>query len=345
MKKQIVGLLSAMVFLCAGTAIASDWNFYGSARVSTFWADSDLKDQVDFSEGLQSNARIGAKVAVSDELTGRFEYGTSGGNANIRLLYGAWNFGSGTLTVGQDYTPMYLPVSNQVWNDDNGLHGYGDPYPGRQPQVKLQFGGFQIAAISANTDYYNTNTGKLADDDIQIVIPRIEVSYGMEMGNAAFDIAGGYTTFEYNDDEDVDSYVVLARGTWEAAGFNLGLVAFYGQNAGNMIACNTTGSTTGKGYAEIDTLTGQVDDVDNYGGEIVAGYTFNEMFGIEAGFGYMQGEYDNASDEDEVFAYYLQAPITLAPGVTITPEVGVIDYDETGQDEITYFGAKWQINF
>ncbi len=343
MKKQIVGLLSAMVLLCAGTAIASDWNFYGSARVSTFWTDSDLKDQVDFSEGLQSNARIGAKVKVSDELTGRFEYGTSGGNANIRLLYGAWNFGAGTLTVGQDYTPMYLPVSNQVWNDDNGLHGYGDPYPGRKPQIRLQFDGFQIAAISTDTNYYNGTT--TVSDNTQVVIPRIEVSYGINISdNATFDIAGGYTTFEYNDAEDIDSYVILARGTWAAAGFNLGLVAFYGQNAGNLIDCTTTGAKNGEGYAAIN-AAGQVYDVENYGGEIVAGYTFNEMFGIEAGFGYMQGEYDNASNEDKVFAYYLQAPITLAPGVTITPEVGVIDYDETGQDEITYFGAKWQINF
>ncbi|MGD9822745.1 hypothetical protein [Desulfobacter sp.] len=343
MKKQIVGLLSAMVLLCAGTAIASDWNFYGSARVSTFWEDSDLKDQVDFSEGLQENARIGAKVKVSDELTGRFEYGAKNDNANIRLLYGAWNFGAGTLTVGQDYTPIYLPLSNQVWNDDKGLHGYGDPYPGRRAQVKLQFDGFQIAAIKPNTKYYDGTD--LVDKKIQVVIPRIEVSYGINISNnATFDIAGGYTTFEYNDDEDIDSYIIQARGTWEAAGFKLGLVAFYGQNAGNLIECHTTGNADGEGYAKIDTLTGQVDDVDNYGGEIVAGYTFNDMFGVEAGFGYMQGEYDDA-DEDEVYAYYLQAPITLAPGVTITPEVGYIDYNESGQDEITYFGAKWQINF
>ncbi|WP_035235529.1 hypothetical protein [Desulfobacter vibrioformis] len=345
MKKQIVGLLSAMVFLCAGTAIASDWNFYGSARVSTFWEDSDLKDQVDFSEGLQSNARIGAKVKVSDELTGRFEYGTSGGNANIRLLYGAWDFGAGTLTVGQDYTPMYLPVSCQVWNDDNGLHGYGDPYPGRHPQIKLKFDEFQIAAISTNTTYYTVGGGT-SSANTQVVIPRIEVSYGINMGgNAGIDIAAGYTTFEYNDNEDVDSYVIMIRSTAQIAGFKLGTVVFYGQNAGNMIACNTSGTDYGKGYAAINTGTGQVDDVENFGAEIVVGYTFDEMFAIEAGFGSMQNEYDSASSGDGLFAYYLQAPITLAPGVTITPEIGLIDYYEDTQDQITYFGAKWQINF
>lgn len=345
MKKQIVGLLSAMVFLCAGTAIASDWNFYGSARVSTFWQDSDKDDQFDFSEGLQSNARIGAKVKVSDELTGRFEYGTKDGDANIRLLYGAWNFGSGTLTVGQDYTPMYLPVSHQVWGDDNGLHGYGDPYPSRHPQIKLKFDGFQIAAISTNTKYYDSTSTSIKSSNTQVVIPRIEVSYGINMGsNAGIDIAAGYTTFEYNDDEDVDSYVILIRSTVQIAGFNLGTVAFYGQNAGNLVDCTTGGGDRGEGYAMIN-AAGQVDDVENYGAEIVAGYTFNDMFAVEAGLGCMQGEYDSDSSGDGVFAYYVQVPITLAPGVTITPEVGVIDYYEEGQDEITYVGAKWQINF
>lgn len=59
----------------------------------------------------------------------------------------------------------------------------------------------------------------------------------------------------------------------------------------------------------------------------------------------MQGEHDDADDEDEIFAYYLQVSITLASGVTITPEVGVVDYDEGYQDEIACFGAKCQIDF
>lgn len=344
MKKQIMGLLSAIVFLCTGTAVASAWNFYGSARVGTFWEDSDLADEVNFSEYLHCSSRIGAKVKVSDELTGRFEYGALNDTVNLRLLYGAWHLGNGSFIVGKDYTPLYLPLSHQVWNQDKGLHGYGEPFPGRHPQVKLKFGGFQIAAISPNTDYYDTNTNTLAGDNVQVVIPRIEVSYGMNAGNAAFDIAAGYTAFEYNDDQDIDSYVILTRGSLTAGAFNIGLVAFFGQNAGNMVHCNTTGGNNGKGYARVD-AAGRVDHVENYGGEMVAGYTVNDMFAVECGFGYMQGEYDHDADKDAVFAYYIQVPVTLAPGVTITPEAGVIDYDEDGQAQLSYVGAKWQINF
>ena len=338
-----MGLLSAFALLCAGTAFAADWNFYGSARIGTFWTDSDLADETNLDEYLQGNSRIGANVTVSDELTGRFEYGASGGKVNVRLLYGQWNFGSGTFTVGQDYTPLYLPVSNQVYNTDNGLNGQGEPYPGRHPQLKLKFGGFQIAVVSPETGYINA-AGDLTDTNVQVVFPRIEIAYGINLGSGSFDIGAGYNTFEYNDDEDIESYVVVARGKFQAAGLSIGAEAFYGQNPGNMVLCDTTGSDDGAGYARI-TAAGDIDDVEAYGGEIVIGYTFSNMFGIEAGCGYMQGEYDDDADEDKVIAYYLQAPITLAPGVIITPEVGVVDYDESGQDELTYFGAKWQINF
>jgi len=58
-------------------------------------------------------------------------------------------------------------------------------------------------------------------------------------------------------------------------------------------------------------------------------------------------DYGNATlyvnDSDEVQSYYLNMPITLAEGVSIVPEIGVVDYNESGQDEITYGGAKWQI--
>ncbi len=48
---------------------------------------------------------------------------------------------------------------------------------------------------------------------------------------------------------------------------------------------------------------------------------------------------------DDVQSYYLSAPATLVEGVSIVPEIGVVDYNESGQDEITYGGAKWQIEF
>ena len=335
--------------LYSGMAIAADWNFYGSARVETFFTDSDKDDTTNISESLQANSRIGARVKVSDELIGRFEYGANEGNANIRLLYGEWDFGSGKLLVGQNYTPLYMPVSNQVYFGDNGLEGWGEASPGRHAQIRLTFGGLKIAAISPDTTYFledgvaGTTEDDLSDDDVEVTIPRLEISYQMSLDNWSAGIGAGYNSFEYNNKEDVDSYVGVIMGKFKTGAFSLGGQAFIGQNVGNIIVANTTGDELGNGYAKIN-AAGKVFDNDAAGFEVVAAYVVNEMISFEAGYGYMETEYDN-EEGDDVASYYLQAPITLAPGVIIVPEVGMVDYQEDGQDEITYFGAKWQINF
>lgn len=47
---------------------------------------------------LHGNSRIGARVKVSDSVNGRFEYGALNG-VNLRILWGEWNFGAGSLGV------------------------------------------------------------------------------------------------------------------------------------------------------------------------------------------------------------------------------------------------------
>ena len=352
MKKIIVAV--AALALMAGSAYAADWNFYGSARVSTFWKDVDVDGGPDpdtqFEETLQSNARIGAKVKVSDELTGRFEYGASGGDANIRLLYGEWNFGAGKLLVGQDYTPMYLPGSNQVYKNDNALDGWGNVNGNlRKAQIKLTFGDFQIAFVENEKNVYDN--GVAFTDDV--VMPMIQVRYALTFENFVITMAGGYQTFDVetaNIDDDVTSW---GLGLDVAA--NFGALSVSGQvsggtNVGNLydIYVNDSDAIIGRGYADVSGT--KVIDNDAMGFRVAVAYAFNEMFGVEVGYGYQQTEFDmSGSEEDEVQSYYIQFPITLAPGVHVVPEVGVVDYMDNAQgnseSETTYFGAKWQINF
>ncbi len=55
------------------------------------------------------------------------------------------------------------------------------------------------------------------------------------------------------------------------------------------------------------------------------------------------------SQKDEAWVAYLQALITMAPGVYLAPEVGYIDYMDgvngDSQGYQWYVGAKWQIDF
>ena len=123
MKKSIAILAAfALVAGFAVTATAADWSFYGSARMSTFSnsiseeASATGFDDTDTRWDIQTNARIGANVSAGD-VGGRFEYGTSGGNANLRLLYGTWDFGGGELLVGQAYTPITFFASGDPISD------------------------------------------------------------------------------------------------------------------------------------------------------------------------------------------------------------------------------------
>ncbi len=62
---------------------------------------------------------------------------------------------------------------------------------------------------------------------------------------------------------------------------------------------------------------------------IVPALKFTDTLRFEAGFGLRQDNADGApgySQKDESWVAYLQAMITLAPGVYLCPEVGYIDY-------------------
>lgn len=362
MKKLMV--LVAALALVAGsvmTAAAADWNFFGSARVSTFVSDIETIDgkevSDDYEQTLQTNARIGADVKVSDELTGGFEYGASNQNANIRKLYGEWDFGAGTFLVGQTYTPLNLFYSNQVYGDDSDLLGYGGIYSGRAGMLRLKFGGFQVALVPTKASgvgdivdawagYYNIDVDNIKYS-YETDLPAIEAKYSASFDNFSLAIAGGYQTYDIKATDGVDtvesssdSYVIALGGSADLGAFYAKGNVYMGQNAGSLIWVGT--NLGGIGFDELE--------ADNMGYLAVVGFKVNDMFTIEAGYGYAEAEYDEEDYTDEVTSYYLQSTITLAPGVFIVPEFGVIEQDENEKSgltlkETTYFGAKWQINF
>ena len=217
MKKIILAV--AVLALMAGSAYAAEWNFYGTAQVFTVWSETDEiggdDGDLQYHEGLYGGANIGADVTVSDELSGGFEYDTSDGKATIVNLYGEWNFGSGSLTVGQTGGPIGIAYSNQFAageEEDLGLGGFGDFDCSEAAEIMLTFGGFQIAFRAPNDVYGGA----------EVTIPAIHASYafGFDMGEVV--IAGGYATYEVND-EDVDGY-----GIGAGADLNFGPVGVFG---------------------------------------------------------------------------------------------------------------------
>ena len=383
MKKLFV-ILAAIAFVVAFTApsFAAEWSFYGSARMATFWTDVSEEqgptgdDDLDLGHNLQGNSRIGANVKVSDNLVGRFEYGSG---PNLRMLYGEYDFGGFKLLVGQTYVPVNIFISNQVYGGDADLLDVGGVYNGRRPMIRAKFGGLTVALVEPTTplvgeaaaagvvtvatedveddDFvidesgddsvvYRPASGRFEDTDV--TIPMLQAKYVFKVAGLSLQLAGGYQVYKVVDgddsDEDISSYIGAIGGTYNMGPFMLGANYWMGQNVGNMGMWNA-----GSSEADYDAGNDEILDNDGYGFIIVAAFTLSDMLRFEAGYGYSNFDLDEAAEEDDTSVYYLQATINLAKGVFIVPEIGKYDYgdDADGEDEgdATYYGLKWQINF
>jgi len=379
MKKLFI-LFVAVAMVAAFTVPAmadAEWNFYGSARMKTWYTDDDPDTKnVDSDKGTtwaqQGNSRIGAKVKFNDEIGGRFEMSDSFGK---RLLYGTYNFGGGELLLGQGYTPTTYFYSNSVYNGDGDLLNIGQFYEGRQPMIQLKFPfGLKFAAVSPTVGTYvqvpaipqsafPDNSVPAVNYDTDVTLPKLELSYGFKTDVFFVDVFGGYQSFDLESkvvglkDTDITSTVYGVGG-----GANIGPVYFklgvhQGSNVGDFASLwdQAPKSATVKrnSGASIDPATGKVTDNDNMGYLAVVGFKLGDAATIEAGYGYE--EYDDNSkavgaQADETVQYYVNATFNITKGFFIVPEVGIVDRDEGAvaggaEGDITYFGLKWQINF
>jgi len=323
------------------------WNFYGSARVGSWYmGESDKIVDVDtdnFDLNLQSNARLGANVKHG-AIGGRFEYGTSGGNANIRLLYGTWDFGGGEFLVGQGYTPVNRFPSNQVFAGDTDLLPYGGIYNGRHAMLQLKMAGFKVALMEVDSPS-DLGTGGGEEHPL----PKLEAAYNMTAGPAALKFMAGWQkyTVDPNDaNESVMSYFLGIGSTFNFGAITLSADGWYGSNVGQYALWHNTmddAIVVGTGDAA------SVEDTKSFGLLGVFNFKATDMWAFELGAGYTESDNDTFLGKDDEFALYGNAVWTLAPGFFIVPEIGWVDQGDNalGLDEgdMVYAGAKFQINF
>jgi hypothetical protein len=383
MKKLLVIFAAvAFIWVFAAPASALDWNFYGSARLATFYTSTDLGDITTLANGddeddeftwdMQSNSRIGATVK-GENISGRFELGitqtpdgSSDDAARVRRLFGVWDAGWGKIKVGKDYTPTSQFISGQVFAGDLGLLGIGTFYGGRKGQAALSIGGFEIALITqGDTAPVEFGTGTSVEDaqgDYDRYMPKVEAKFGMAWDTFNFNVMGGFQYVEWEDvqpldptqspdDVDVTSWVLGAD-----AGITFGPLYFkgavsYTENpfTADWLVNDAVGDIIGADFWDGDD---DIDDFDYFQGALVAGFKLSDMVTFEVGGGYTNVDIDAADIDDfNPWAIYGQAVIGLAPGVHIIPEVGYFDFDEldNGVDADLptqfYIGAKWQIDF
>ena len=365
--KKFTIFLAAIALVCFSVpAMAVDWNFYGNTRVATFWESRDFDDttnpggtddeESELDWNFQANSRLGVNVRA-DHIRAQVEMGLSGadddqvrsdsygndGQVTTRQAWARWNFGAGYLQVGKSYTPVTTFVSGQVGRRDAGLIGFGAPYGGRPGNLQLSIGGFNVALITPRTDVPLTSddaagTPVVGDDDP--VIPKIEASWGMSRDTWNFKIFGGFQYYSIEDvpsqvapgtteDLDVTSYIIGGSGGVNFGAFYISGQLMNGQNMGNDRWSG--GAFDSAGFDGDD----DTDDVDSFGGVLVAGFKFSDMLTIEAGFGYVWDDPNDADirdEETEAFDVYVQGVIQLAPGVFIIPEVGFASFGNNPSD-------------
>ncbi|MDW7644053.1 MAG: hypothetical protein SCI25_03320 [Desulfuromonadales bacterium] len=339
MKRISMALLFSALALMVATPALAEYSLYGSARMATYLtegtgfydADSDVNWE------LQSNSRIGGKFNHG-AIGGRFEFGTG---VNVRLLYGTWDFGKGTVVVGQDYTP-YIFSSWEVANVDNGFAGLGDTYDGRQPQIRVDMeNGFFVAAIKNNAQELKADREEGSTDDYDFRLPKLAVGYMHDVGYMAYGATLAYQTFDLNNDS-VDSYMAAFNWKTNAGSMALQGNLFYGQNLGDF----GMGDYVGDGFGSYDEVSDE--DASSYGGYVQAAQKFGKVLGV-VGVGYQADDSDAYAEKDEQFGYFVQAHIPLAENFNVIPHYTVYDLmdDVNGNDEgdLYFAGIKWQIDF
>ena len=375
MKKLILAI--AALALIASPALAVDWNLYGSSRVQTWYTSRDYGDglnpagtddedaelQWGTGNGLANNSRFGARVKA-ENISGRVEVqmkatpdGDAGGVQTVenRLLYGEWDFGGGKLLVGKDYTPISQFVSGQAYDEDLGLLTIGTAYGQRPSQLKLTFGGLQIALIEPITGLIG---GMSTFGDPDAILPKVEAKWGMALDMFSFNVMGGFQYFEIenvtslqtgkSEDIDVTSWIVGGDAAVNLGPAYIKAAVSMGVNWSDA-SWDITGLNTAGSFAYYDG-DDDIKDTDTWMGALVAGFKFTDQMSFEAGVGYRADDPDlKGAKKDEVMSVYGMATISLAPGVWLVPEVGYYDFmdDTAGEDEgdQIYLGAKWQIDF
>ena len=345
MRKLLI-LVSAVALVVAFTLpAAAEVSFYGNIRMMTFWESFDPDTPgADTTSDLawtwdDGSSRVGA----------RFKHDSVGANvemrprsaSDVRHWNGTWDFGGGTLLIGQAWSETFSCVSSSIC--EGGLSGgRGDTYGSlRIPQVAVHLGSLHIAGATPTK-------ANLAGGTSTTSIPKIEASYGLKAGPAAIKIYGGFNSSEEEVGATTYDYSSMLLGANAVMGFGAAKLGINLYMVNNPKLYGEVGTN-----AQTNTITGtEVNDVDSLGFLVDFNYTLSPTMSIYAGYGQVVSELDTPGTNEKTSSYmYVGLPITLAKGVTLTPEIAITaDEHDTGAattpaPSTTYYGAYWFIAF
>jgi hypothetical protein len=365
MKKFFIALLAVALVGAFTVPAMAEWNFYGMVSLGIVYESPDnaytndpgpmtnggaaaSDDELSLPVSLYTPTTwIGARVKGGN-VGGRFELreGNIQGAYGFDKIYGTWNFGSGTLLVGKNNELIDYFISGTIYGN-NPMFGSGAFFAGGSPMVAVTFGGLQVALVQTTT--YTPGSLSAAYNDTDVRLPGLQAAYTWAQGPFLLRPAAGIQTFSVNGPGvpglDVTSWVIELAFTYTPGVWYVKTAAYYACNGGGIggLGWFGTGAAVGNGATTLY-------DIYSWGGLINAGFVINPMIKVEAGYGYWNILDSSATtNDDPTQFYYIQAPITLAKGVFIVPEIGVRDKMTSNagvnQGKKVYGGTKFQIIF
>ena len=357
MKKIGVSLLAVSLVVLFAIPALAEFDPFGSVRVGVFWGNIEYNDPADTDDAdlhmpFGDFSNFGAEFKTGD-LHGHLKLALEGdedGNAvHLEELYGTWDFGGGTLLVGQDHTP-YTLVSAQVapgaegmhYDLDNGFIGFGALWDGYQPQITMEM------AMGLYVSLIQPEIGGIVGTDNDITLPKICVGFKHETEGMSINGGAAYNTYEaevaaINWEEDIDSYLIYVGGTAALGMVDLQWNIHYGQNVGDFGMIDREAAA----MAQVD-ATGGIEDSDCMGGYIQAAVKVDPAT-ITVGAGYTQSENDVlGKEEDQQMSCFVNAKVPMADTFFVVPEFSFYDgmEDAAGADEpeAWYLGLKLQMD-
>lgn len=362
--------LTTLVVFSAAPALA-DFAPYGSIRLNTFWvekkpaADGAQNDH-DLWFELNDISRFGAKFKTGD-VGGRVEFGLKGaGNGNndaySRLLYATWDFGGGTLLVGQDY-PEYTfcsaqvaPRTNVTVNNsanphlidyENTMTGYGCLWESRKPQIEVKMdNGLYVELIRPESGGI-TNAPEEGETDT--TLPKMVLGYNLKMENLFLGPGVAYNRYNHECrqvDEWIESYLIYLKGKAALGVIDLQWNLHYGQNLADFDIWNRELAAA----AQYDAASGDIENSECFGGYVQVAFNIDPAT-ITLGYGYSQSENDRLGlgDIDEQQTCFVQSKIPIAETFFVVPEFSYYDGadDPWGnkEDDEWAMGIMWRADF
>lgn len=388
---------AAMAMLAMPVMAATQWNFGASLRYSTFWTQVDYgkvkgpdiegggatvahDHYLDW--GTQGNSRI-KMFMKSESLEGFIEMGwnTEENKVTTREYWGRYRFNDmANIQIGQIHQLFNtIGLSNQVWSHDMNMHSIGVSWNPPTPKIVLSYGGFSFALNKPYSISKSSTWDALTISDVDTYFPQLQASYQYRADTWRVKLAGAYQytkvkKFQVYDvntglysnprSKNLNSWLVSLDGNINFGPLYLAAAGSVGQNWADA-QWNTSRGGLGSDYAKtksvgmsgINFANGKIKNTTSAMGAIIAGYRLTESLRFELGGGYRYDDNSAWRKSSNMWNVYLQAAYSVAPGFSITPEIGYINMGKTvsykatgssrGQDAgyIWYAGAKWQMDF